>query len=262
MFRRDENQVDYDMKLKKPDQGSGLVLSGRVLRPDGKPLAGAAVTLTYPLNGNGPQLPTAHFENGELKRSANIETVETDQEGRFSVVRSPNLKVNTALIVVHPDYYVELPCSAIAVIQTITAKRWGRIEGEVLIRGRPAAGAAVRYFSDRMGNLDVPHIRASGKTKADDHGRFVFERVIPGDVRVTRDFGDGPNLKAWSNGSLVEVRGGNRPRRDRPRRTDRGRENRSATRIGIKRELRLPLGVRNRKRPAEYSVSGGAPGET
>ena len=77
-----------------------------------------------------------------------------------------------------------------------------------MIRGKSAAGAAVRYFSDRIGGLDLPEVWASGKTKADDHGRFVFERVIPGDVRVTRDFGDGPNLKAWSNGSLVEVRAG------------------------------------------------------
>ncbi len=88
-FRRDESQVEYDMKLKKPDQGSGLVLSGRVLRPDGKPLAGAAVTIAYPLNSSPTRLLTAQMENGELKRGTHIETVDTDRDGRFSVVCAP-----------------------------------------------------------------------------------------------------------------------------------------------------------------------------
>ena len=76
------------------------------------------------------------------------------------------------------------------------------------VRGKPAAGASIRYFADRLGNPDVPSVFDFGEARADDQGRFVLERVIPGDIRVTQGFGDGANFKAWPSGTLLEVRPG------------------------------------------------------
>ena len=90
----------------------------------------------------------------------------------------------------------------------ITARPWGRIEGVARIGDGPASGAEMTQFADRLGNPDVPSIFDSGSTTADAEGRFVLDRVVPGDVRVTRGFGEGSNPRAWSNGTLVEVRPG------------------------------------------------------
>ena len=61
----------------------------------------------------------------------------------------------------------------------IAARPWGRIEGVARVGSKPAAGAAIRYFSDRLGNPDVPYVSDSGATTADEQGRFVLEGVVP-----------------------------------------------------------------------------------
>ena len=84
----------------------------------------------------------------------------------------------------------------------------GCVEGVARIGPKPAAGESIRYFADRLGNHDVPYVSDDGETKADAQGRFVFERVVPGDVRVSRGYGDNANRKGWSNGTLIDVGSG------------------------------------------------------
>ena len=207
-FRSDEGQVEYDVELTRSDAPQGDVVSGVVRRPDGRPLEGAEVALTYPLGGRD-RLPTVHIEDGKIRPSQDQTIVKTDAQGRFSSTREPDpAGQHYAVVVVHPDYYAEVNRAAFEADHPITTKPWGRIEGVARVGGKPASGAEIRHFADRMGNSDVPDIFDSGKTTADAEGRFVLDRVVPGDVRVARGFGEGSNLRAWSNGTLVEVRPG------------------------------------------------------
>jgi hypothetical protein len=109
------------------------------------------------------------------------------------------------VVVVHPEFYAEVNGRALKANPTIVAGPWGRVEGVAYIGPKPAAGEWIRYFADRLGNQDVPNVYNSGETRADAQGRFVFERVVPGDVRVSRGYGDNAHLKGWSNGTLIEV---------------------------------------------------------
>jgi beta-lactamase regulating signal transducer with metallopeptidase domain/protocatechuate 3,4-dioxygenase beta subunit/thiol-disulfide isomerase/thioredoxin len=209
VFRRDEHQAEYDAKLTKVDRPQGVVISSVVRRPDGQPLAGALVALTYPLATETRQMPTVRIKNGELQALERLTTAKTDAFGRFSLAREPGpAGEHFGIIVVHPDFYAEVSRAAFEADSTITARPWGRVDGGVKFRGKPVAGASIRYSADRLGDSVVPHIWDSGAAIADDRGRFVLERVVPGDVRVARDFTDGSSPWVRSNGELLVVRPG------------------------------------------------------
>ncbi len=209
LFRADEGQVTYDVKLKKSDKPEGTLVTGVVRTPDGKPLAGADVAVTYPMSGGRDRLPPVQIENGKIQVNDLLPVVKTDAEGAFSLTREPDPEgLYFAVIVAHPDAYGEVGRAAFEADPTIVAQPWARIEGRATVRGKPVPGALVQYFADRMGNPDVPHVSNGGKVNADDQGRFVIERVVPGDVRVSGGFREGTNGTAWSNGTLVEVRSG------------------------------------------------------
>ena len=207
VFRREENQVEYDVKLTNSDMPQGVVVNGQVRRPDGKPLEGAVVTVTYPMQST---LPRLHLQNGLFDPiQPGMATTKTDATGRFSLGREPDPAGRYfAIVVIHPDFYAEVDRSAIEKNSTIAAEPWGRIEGVALDRGKPAAGATVKYFSDRLHNLDVPSVFDRGEVKADEKGRFVLDRVVPGDVRVTRVLADGANGQQWFSGELLALRSG------------------------------------------------------
>ena len=207
VFRREENQVEYDVKLTKSDKLQGVVVNGQVRRPDGKPLEGAAITVAYPMEGS---LPRVHLQNGKFDPiQPGMATTKTDATGGFSIGREPDPAGRYfAIVVIHPDFYAEVDRSAIEKSSTISAEPWGRIEGVALDRGKPAAGATVKYFGDRLYNPDVPAVIDRGEVKADAKGRFVLEQVVPGDVRVTRTLADSAKEQQWFGGELLELRSG------------------------------------------------------
>ena len=208
VFRRDENQVDYDVKLTKSSKPHGVVISGVVRRPNGKPLEGAVVTLTYPMDAQS-RLRPANIVNGQLDSRQSLAATKTDATGRFSLGREPDpAGKNFGIVVIHPDFYALVDRSAFETNATINAEPWGRIEGVAYERGKPAAAASIRYHADRVFNPQMPGVIDTGESKADGQGKFVFERVVPGDVRVARNFGEGSRVRAWSNGELFVVRPG------------------------------------------------------
>ncbi|APW62013.1 carboxypeptidase regulatory-like domain-containing protein [Paludisphaera borealis] len=207
-FRNDEGQVEYDVKLAKAKPGAEDVLSGVVLRPDGKPLEGADVTVTYPAGGKD-RFPVALVEDGKLPPSKDQTIAKTDAQGRFRVAHSPDPEASRyALVVVHPECYAEVPRAAFEADSTIKALPWGRIEGTARIGSKPASGAAIRYGAERMAPGE-PVAFYTGTAMADEQGRFVAPFAVAGDARVSlqRD-GD------WCTGVLVEVKAGATTRAD------------------------------------------------
>lgn len=208
-FRVGEPQSELNVDLTPADTPDGVVVAGVVTRRDGAPLAGADVAITYPMAGGSDRLPAIRIRDGKLQADELVTPAKTDSMGRFRLTREPDPRGRSfAVVVVHPEYYAEVDRPAIEADPTIVAKPWSRVEGIARVGGRPAAGAAIRYFADRLGNRDVPRVSDSGVTKADAQGRFVVERVVPGDVRVSSGFGEGGDAKGWSYGVLLEVKPG------------------------------------------------------
>ncbi len=155
------------------------------------------------------RLPSVHLVRGKIQPDPSRSGAKTDAEGRFTLYREPDPEGKSyAVVVVHADYYAEVPRAALEAGAAITARPWGRIEGIARIGGKPASGAELRSFLNRLGNPDVAHISDTGKARADADGFFALDHVVPGDVRVSLGFGEGRNLPSWSNGTLVEVRAG------------------------------------------------------
>jgi beta-lactamase regulating signal transducer with metallopeptidase domain/thiol-disulfide isomerase/thioredoxin/protocatechuate 3,4-dioxygenase beta subunit len=208
-FRGDEGQVEYDVSLTPTDVPQGVAVAGQVRRPDGTPLAGADVVLTYPIGG-GPNGPASiRIKRGTIQADARLTVTKSDAEGRFSLTREPDPAGRYfAVVVVSPESFAEADRAAFEANLAIVAKPWGRIQGVARVGSKPAAGAPIRYSADRFGDLDVPAIIDVGETTADAQGRFVLERVVPGDVRVSIGVGGKMSLNGWSNGTLLEVKPG------------------------------------------------------
>ncbi|HUW85181.1 MAG TPA: carboxypeptidase regulatory-like domain-containing protein [Phycisphaerae bacterium] len=171
-FTDDEGQQVYDFEL---ERGTGP--SATVHLPDGTPAAGAEVALVIP--------PTMLFvTNGAVSQGAQV-TVATDAEGRFSFLPQTG---PYAVVVVHEGGVAQLSGEQLAESPEITLEPWGRVEGTLRIGGRAGADEKIVLYLRRMGPIDSgePRIEFHNRTTADAEGRFVMERVKPGEARVAR----------------------------------------------------------------------------
>ncbi len=205
-FRSDETRVTYDVKMTRAATPMDVTISGVVHQPNGQPVAGADVAITYPQSGLATSI---EIENGEIKPGAGQRFVKTGPDGRFSLSRKPDPAGQYfAVIVVHPRFYAEVDRAEFDKSQTIIARPWGRIEGVITARNTPEAGSVVEYIGDRLRNPDVPDIRETGRTTASDTGKFVFDRVIPGTARISGKKKQGSGVQAIRASTVVEVRSG------------------------------------------------------
>jgi peroxiredoxin len=199
-IQSDEGEIKLDVVLAPPD---GKPMLGVVLDPDGKPIVNAEVVLA------GSQPDGIQIVDGKLDQEASKRSVKTDTNGRFSLPPSAQLETQDyKVIVIHDRGYAETPHKSFEADTTLRLKPWGRIEGVYKLGNRILADRAIGYFSDNLGNPGVPAIHGEGKARTDAEGRFSFDHVPPGDVRVAPEFRKNPEFAGWSNGTLVEVKAG------------------------------------------------------
>ncbi len=127
-FKMEAGDVTFDARLEP-----GVGPSGVVHRPDGRPLAGAAVILST--KSLRAQLYNGKFHEGGYPR------VVTGADGRFSF---PAQTEPFRVFVDHESGFAEADEKALAGASPLTIQPWGRIEGTVMIGTRPAAGVQVR----------------------------------------------------------------------------------------------------------------------
>ncbi len=203
----DGGPVRLDVKLIRRSQAEERTVAGLVRGPDGKPLAGAQVALTYSEASDLEQ--RVRIENGKIKPPPRQTTVPTtDAEGRFSLQRNAGLDGKVyAVVVVHPGSYARVDHAAFEADPVITTRPWGRIEGIAQRNGQPAPGVAVEAWND-LQDFDETRIDAQTEIRADAAGRFTVERVPPGDVRVTTLIEQGDERLPENNGEIVKVESG------------------------------------------------------
>jgi len=163
----------------KMQRGSGPV--GVVLLPDGEPAANATVFLCTPRAGviiDGP----AHVDSGLNTTTCRAQT---DEAGKFSL---PAATDPQGLVVIHHQGYAQLSLSDFEA--TVTLQAWGRVEGMLILDSQPAANDRVVAYNH------VARYSDSGRrftfmsfhldTKTDSTGRFVFDKVPPGQCHIFR----------------------------------------------------------------------------
>ena len=183
-IKKSEGANNLEFKL---DTDPGI--TGRVLTPDGKPAANAVLALAMVQRD-------AVIEGGALRGFGQPEPEKpgdrwrrpvfapTDNEGRFRV---PNLADATAAVLIAHDSGVrEIRFSEFEKAPEIKLGRWGRIDGRVLWQEKAGANENVSLTIHRD-DYGYPGVVAQyEKTISDANGNFVFDKVLPGRVQLSR----------------------------------------------------------------------------
>lgn len=155
--------------------------TGVVLLPDGTAAVGAQIGVSLP----GKQ---ARIENGAFdQRIQKIETVTTDQQGRFlfpNPVTEPYV-----LALIHDKGAAEVTGSQLKKSSLIKLHAWGQIQGRSIASLRPDEMCEVSTHATRdnvwtMEREATPRWESVAKT--DNTGKFQATRIFPGDVTIGR----------------------------------------------------------------------------
>ena len=185
-FGRDQRTVyDYDLKLAPLNPGD---LVATVVRPDGKPLAGATVRDYITTNHRVSVMPAGRRE------------VRTGPDGSFPIPQSDD----PYLVLFEGDDGCALVSNEdLARSTTVGAKPYSRVEGRFLIGNRPGANEPIEVWGKvtQKSTFRNPISRFQ-KTTTDGEGRFTFEKVNPMLVELRV----GPR-KPWGTPGRVESNG-------------------------------------------------------
>jgi len=199
-FRDDEGDVTFDVRLKR---GEGV--SGMVVGPDGKPAVGASVCLV----AAGAGVPIVNGRPPNNQRDAVL--TETDPDGRFHF---PAQDGKFALVVLHDDGFAMLKDAEFKASNEVKLRAWGRVEGVVRVGARPASGERILLTVNQPTSRDDPRPYFDYKTTTDDEGRYVIERVPPGEIFVGREIKLSSRSTGYSPFITVEVGPGETARVD------------------------------------------------
>jgi protocatechuate 3,4-dioxygenase beta subunit len=172
-IKQHDGDVTADFALTK---GEDIV--GNVLTADGKPAASAKVVF---LTAGS----TFMTQNGDMRDPPTAgRGVVADEAGRF---RLPREKSDYWLVITHPSGYAELKCSPKSDPTHVHLTRWARLEGTYLVAGKPQPWTSLSLLhpTGRF-DLKVPRIFWSFTEVTDADGRYVFDRLLPGQGTITR----------------------------------------------------------------------------
>ena len=177
----------------------GAGISGVVRLPDGSPLAGADVLLATParplqLNSGRPQVGMSDQR-----------TVKTRADGRFNLAP---FELPYTIVVVHDRGRAVLSVrTKPAGEHELAIVPWGRVEGVLRFGRKLAAGEKLSLAEQRRQELVDPVYWGSYAT-SDNQGRFTFERVVPGEVAISRhDRIYGSQYRVWRRKPVGDVAG-------------------------------------------------------
>ena len=190
-IERHEGKVTLDVAL-EPDAG----LAGKVLLPDGTPAKGASVAVcTWTNEVVVRDGAIRYIGHGAKFRKL----VETAADGTFLVAGEADPWV---LVVAHASGYAEVPAAEFAKSSTVRLKPWGRIEGRLVLSGKPVAGHLIHVVGT-AGNDVIFHNDQMVTTDA--AGRFVAEHVRPVRLFVQPRFKQGDSTVGllWVSGHIT-----------------------------------------------------------
>jgi peroxiredoxin len=207
-FRSDEGSVKYNVALRPAALDPSTILEGVAHRPDGTPLAGAQVAVSYGSSARS-RLPVPTIEDGAFRPSKTMVVATTDADGQFTITREPDpLGKDYVLVVVHPDYFAAITRDNFEPARTITARPWARVEGVARVGSRHAANTEILAYHTGPSAVGPNSISVINNTRTNDQGRFAFDRLVPGEVGLIRVDKENGTRFDLLRGVLVDVSAG------------------------------------------------------
>ncbi len=163
-IKMDEGRISLDFKLQR-----GGAATGKVVDSNGKPLDGAIIAVAT----KGQPLFIANGRT--IGRESNVQ-VKSKSSGEFSL---PAQIGDFSIIVLHDHGYADISSVQLKKASTITVKPWAKIEGIARNGEKYAAGGDVTISYEDPSYEQSKLFYHDFRTKADDQGRFHFDRVIP-----------------------------------------------------------------------------------
>jgi RNA polymerase sigma factor (sigma-70 family) len=185
-----------DFLLHKKD--TSHVIRGTVLLQDGQPAANITVVLLTFQKG-------ATLYNGTVSRRDFSSRTATDAQGVFKF--DFDSQAHT-IVAADPTFgFAKLRMHRATQPFTLQLQPWGRIEGRLILSGRPAPAQQVFITSGMGAYRSVREGLFAGfdAIKTDSEGRFSCDFVPPGDFTLYLSHGEGQPL---SNQTIAEVRAG------------------------------------------------------
>jgi protocatechuate 3,4-dioxygenase beta subunit len=193
-IKSDEAKVSIDFELLK-----GKTVAVTILTPCGAPAVRAKVSIPGPgeqVMVSGGELQEQGGGNGNMgglivglirqfrqPRRGLTDVHETDKEGKF---RAEAKNANCWIVVTHPTGYAEMAGMPNSNPRIIKLKPWARIEGTYQVARQPLAKAQMSAFRNQVFfGQNSPQIMAHAMQMTDAHGRFVFNRVVPGRHQIS-----------------------------------------------------------------------------
>lgn len=180
LFKTTERDAEFQFRLEPP-----VYLQGTARFKDGKPAAGAQIF-------GAANVWDVQTRNGTVfgPRSGPAQVpVRTDAEGHFKLLAPTEPQ---QLLVWHEAGFAELDDAALRRSPEITLTRWGRVEGTLKRGGQLAVNEPVALCFPSQWEQSGKTVRMKEhffinyQTNTDSAGHFVFDRVPPGEVAVTR----------------------------------------------------------------------------
>jgi hypothetical protein len=167
-IKKNQGHVTVDFSLKK---GEDIVR--KVLTVDGKPAASAKVALVT--------VDTwLNIQNGDLFDYPQTARRVTDEAGRFQFPRETGLYW---LVVTHPSGYAQLKCTPNSDPKSIRLTPWARLEGTFWVAGKPQSSVQISVLR-RNAVANITEVSWSFSEITDANGRYVFDRLMPGEGTV------------------------------------------------------------------------------
>jgi hypothetical protein len=171
----------------------GPLLRGVLVTPDGVPVAGGTVAV-----GSGQSGGILGLKNALLvDRGGQGKVVTTDAAGEFVLPSPPE---TATVIAAEQRGFGFASVRQVRDSGRLTLQPFGRIEGTFKRAGLPVTD---QEFTLSMRDLNLLFDRAEYKGAADENGRFAFDRVPPGEIRIVRPVSTAPNF--WTDSFAADV---------------------------------------------------------
>ena len=193
-FAPDGEEKNLSFKLVK---GEGM--KGFVLGPDGKSVSGATVVVITPSGG-------VQLKDGQLEGQEGVRAV-TDADGSFSF---PPQTDAFLLLAIHDRGCARVTDAQFKTNSLVTLQPWAVVQGVVKTGTKPAANQAMALgYVDREGyDPKKPRLFAYHNANTDENGRFRFERVMPGEVSVSKAIKISDRMTGSSHAKVVTAEPG------------------------------------------------------
>jgi peroxiredoxin/uncharacterized GH25 family protein/protocatechuate 3,4-dioxygenase beta subunit len=191
VFKIDEGDVSLEFKLEH-----GHSIAGIVRDAQGNPASDVKVALATPGQ-------TIYIRNGSELVDQGCLSTTTDQQGNFSF---PPQTGEYLVAAFGAQGYAQVSASELGKSSDIKLVPWGRIEGTVLVSGKPGAHSEMSLADSFAPEPNQPRIFFEEGATSDGNGHFVFDRVRSGETTVRRTVRVAMGGSGWLNGPTHETK--------------------------------------------------------